>query len=273
MGANLPAELFRSFGDSALDWYEREQISDFIRGRAFRNAVLCRDGIACARTPSAEALRSLRIGSLVRPATTTAAGRPEGGVDFYNLRGEFALSTNDPLIKTALVILDEVRPRSVPFETLWAQVQERQGALAPAADPGDHPGASPERLAELLLDNFTHNIIELHVREPEYTTEVREFPRACPSARLNATVSSRVANRRHRMIALVDFDQFVLPHLDGRHDRRVLLQKMKDAIKAGDVAVQSQGSPVTEPTAAEPLLARLLEQSLERLAAGALLVG
>jgi SAM-dependent methyltransferase len=301
MAATQPPELFQSLGDSSLDWLGREQLYDFIKGRAFHNAVLCREGPPCSRTPSARAMMSLRFTALVRPAGENAAPRPEGGEDFHNFRGEFALSTNDPVIRAALRILDEARPRSVPFGTLWARVQERlaaSGAGATAVPGGEDPataaGSSPTtaamperlaealpglfghnvmRLAETLLGLFAHNIIEVHVREPGFTTEVGEFPRASPVARRQAAGAARVANLRHRMVGLVDFDQVVLAHLDGRHDRRALVAKMQGAIAAGSLNVQAQGRPITDPAEAEPILARLLEESLRRLAAGALLVG
>jgi SAM-dependent methyltransferase/methyltransferase-like protein len=273
MGACQPDELFKSFGDSALDWHDREQIFDFIQGRAFRNAVLCRTGIPCSRTPSAQALFALRLNTLVRPATANVTTRPDGGEDFYNLRGDFALATNDPIIKAALHILNESWPRSVAFETLWSKVQERLASTPVAADGGGCFASSREGLAASLLDNFAHNIVELQVREPQFTTQISEFPLASPVARLHAPSCPRAANLRHRLIALVDFDQLVLAHLDGRHDRRALLAKMTDAFERGDVAIQFRGSPVTDPRAAQPLLEQVLEETLSRFAAGALLVG
>ncbi len=273
MAAAQPAEIFRAFGDSVRDWHDREQIYDFIKGRAFRNALLCREGISRSRMPSAQALMSLRITSLVRPATGTSAARPDGGEDFHNLRGEFAISTNDPVIKTALRILDEARPQSVAFETLWTRIEQRL-AIAPPVDGADErPTDSPLALAQSLLDTFAHNVVELQVREPQFKTEIGELPLASAVARLQAPSRTRVPNLRHRMIALVDFDQLVLAHLDGRHDRRALLAKMKEAVKDGGFGIQFQGSPVTDPTVAEPLLERLLDESLRRLASGALLVG
>ncbi len=274
MAAAQPDELFRAFGDRALDWHDREQIYDFIKGRAFRNALLCREEVPCSRVPSARAIMSLRITSMVRPAASDVALRPDGGEDFHNLRGEFALSTNDPCVRTALRILDEARPRSVHFETLWDRIEERLPSAFAAAGPDDRRAASPAALAESLLDTFAHNLIELHVREPRFTTEIAEFPEASPVARRQAAATApRVANLRHRLIALVDFDQVVLAQLDGRHDRPAILAKMKDAVRDGVLNIQFRGSPVTDPTEAEPVLVRLLEESLRRLAAGALLVG
>src|SRR5262249_29482458 len=183
-------------------------------------------------------------------------------------------------IRTALRVLDEVRPRSLPFETLWGRVKERVGSTSVTAivEPkgvvptNEAVASSPEALAEALLNAFCHNIIEVHGVEPDFTLEISEFPRASPIARRQARSVSRVANLRHRLIALDDFDQFLLPHLDGRHDRRALVAELNGAIQSGALTMKASGRPITDAGEAEPMLTRMLEESLKRLASGALLV-
>jgi hypothetical protein len=177
--------------------------------------------------------------------------------------------------------LDEVRPRSVHFASLWDQIDLRLASSPTiraaegqdAASPDEFSARSPARLAEALLDTYGHNVVELHVREPDFTTEIAECPRASPVARRQAAAGSRIANLRHRIVRLIDFDQLILAHLDGRHDRRALVRVMQGAIQAGTYTFQIQGRAISDPEEAEPILLRVLEESLRRLAAGALLVG
>jgi hypothetical protein len=224
---------------------------------------------------------SLRIAALVRPAAARSEAGPNAVEEFHDFHGKPALSTADRLIRVALRVLFEAWPRSVPFATLWARVEENLASSAGPAVSGAHPSvaasdpphlASPERLAEALLDAFAHKIVDLHVHEPGFTTEISEFPRASPVARRQAATQPRVPNLRHRLVGLIDFDQFVLPYLDGRHDRRVLVAEMQDAIEKGVFTLQVQGRPITDPLEAAPLLERLLDESLRRLAAGVLLL-
>jgi SAM-dependent methyltransferase/methyltransferase-like protein len=268
-----PPELFRTFGDPVSGWLDREQLLDFIKGRAFRHAVLCRGEMPCSRAPSVEAIESLRITSMVRPAGADGAPGPDGGEEFQTFRGEFALSTNDPVVRLALHVLDEARPRSLSFQILWNQVQERLPSAAPATGTNDLPAPSPQALASALLGLFAHHIIELHVREPAFTTEVSELPIGSPLARLQAAGTTRVANLRHRMVELSALDQFLLPRLDGRNDRAALLAALKAAVRDGALTVQLQGRSIADLTEAEPILARALEASLAQMAATALLVG
>ena len=266
-----PAELFRAFGFADDDWLHREQIHDFITGRALRNSLFCREGTSCSRTPRARAFTALRITSMVRPVQMDAVPGAEPKEDFENLRGELVLSTNDTVIRTVLRILNDVRPRSIPFDLLSARAQERLNAIPDLPDRRLVTAAGT--LADGLLDLYAHNLIEVHVCESEFTTEISEFPRASPVARREAAIRPRAANLRHRLVALIDFDQLVLAHLDGRHDRRALLAKMRDEVSRGGLTISSNGLPITETANAEPLLERLLDESLHRLAAGALLIG
>jgi methyltransferase-like protein len=70
-------------------------------------------------------------------------------------------------------------------------------------------------------------------------------------ARRQAQFRPMVANLRHRMVSLIDFDQLVLSYLDGRHDRRALLAKMRDEVKHRGFAISSNGLPITDPANAE----------------------
>jgi cyclopropane fatty-acyl-phospholipid synthase-like methyltransferase/methyltransferase-like protein len=272
MAVTQPPELFQAFGDAPLDWLGREQLYDFIKGRAFRHSVLCRADVPCSRTPTARALMSLRITSLVRPAASGPAPGLGQREDFQNFRGALALATNEPLLRAALRVLAEAWPWSLAFETMWGRTQQRLASWGMIA-PGYPDAASPEQLAHAMLDAFAHHIVELHVHEPGFITAISEFPRASPVARRQAAAAPRVTNLRHRMVSLNAFDQRVLRHLDGRHDRRALLAAVQGAFQGGIRIEPSQGPPITDPAEVEPILARQLEESLRRLAGGALLVG
>ncbi|HZW32503.1 MAG TPA: class I SAM-dependent methyltransferase [Isosphaeraceae bacterium] len=274
MAAAQPPELLRPFGDSA-DWLAREQYYDYLKGQSFRQAVLCREGVACSRAPTATGLMSLRIAALVRPAPAGSTPSPDGAEEFRNFHGDFALSTNDPVIGTALRILAETWPRSLPFEALWSQVQDRLAGRAAGPDHArpSRPAASPSQLAETLLAAAANDYVEVQVLEPEFATAIGEFPCASPIARRQVAAGPRVANLRHRMITLMDFDQFILPRLDGHRDRSALLAELQTAVQDGVFTIQAQGRPITDPAETEPLLARQLEESLRRFAVAALLVG
>ena len=112
---------------------------------------------------------------MVRPVQMDAVPGAEPKEDFENLRGELVLSTNDTVIRTVLRILNDVRPRSIPFDLLSARAQERLNAIPDLPDRRLVTAAGT--LADGLLDLYAHNLIEVHVCESEFTTEISEFPR------------------------------------------------------------------------------------------------
>jgi methyltransferase-like protein len=271
MAIAQPPELFRSLGGSELDWLTREQYHDFVTGQSFRRSVLCRNQRPLSRTPSGRALMSLRITANVRPGTKVPSADPasDGVENFQTLSGETVFSTADSLLKTVIRVLCEAWPRSLPFETLRSRIQVR---LAPVGETSvGQTDVKSAKLLEALLTCLGKGLIDLQVREPAFTTEISEFPRATPLARRQAVEGMRVANLRHQVIGLIEFDRFVLSVLDGRHDRQAILAELHDAAANGVFTTHVQGQPVTDPREVDRLLTHALEESLGRLAARALL--
>jgi methyltransferase-like protein len=263
-------ELFRFLAGSELDWLTREQYLDFVTGQSFRQSLLCHDQRPCSRSPSTEALKSLRITVSGRPATSVPDSVPGPGVteDFQTFSGQTVFSTGDLLLRTVVRVLWEAWPKSLAFETLRSRTEVRLAPLAGTPEAQRH--VTPAQLADALLSCLGKSLVNLHVHEPAFTTEVNEFPRASPLARRQAVDATRVANLRHHAMNLLDFDRLVLAHLDGRHDRRALLAELKTAAANGVFTIQAGERPVTDPQEVDRLLIGALEESLKRMAAGAL---
>jgi methyltransferase-like protein/predicted O-methyltransferase YrrM len=263
-------ELFRDLDAFEVNWAAREQYYDFIKGQSFRQSVLCHANIACSRAPSVSEVMSLRITGNVRPAAVDQGPHTCKNVaaDFKSFAGQTVLSTSEPLVKTLLRVLWEAWPASLPFATLLARFES-----AFTSENGGSSGVArvtDRQLAESLIRCLAKGLINLHVLAPAFTTEISEFPRASPFARRQAIAASRVANLRQQVIELNDFDRLVLAYLDGRHDRRALAAELEAHVENGALVVQ--GQPVTIVQDAETLLATAIEESLRRIAAGALLI-
>jgi methyltransferase-like protein/SAM-dependent methyltransferase len=272
MAVAQPPDFFRHFEGIAsdADWLAREQYCDFIGGRMFRQSLLCRDQVPCSRTPSAQSLESLRMTGLVRPGAASPDPGSDESAEFHSLGGSVVFSTSDPLIKAALRVLCEAWPHSLPFETLRARTEGLLSTLSSA--PGTDSSEMSARLGDALLSCFAKEVVGLHTYEPGFTTEVSNSPRASALARHQATLGPRVVNLRHQVVGLLDLDRLVLSHLDGQHDHAALVAALQDAVATGVFTMQLQGQPISDPREAGPILARLLEESLKRLAVGALLL-
>jgi methyltransferase-like protein len=233
---NVTERLRRFAGDDVI---LREQYLDFIKGRTFRQTLLCREEVAVDRTVGPRQARRMHFASLARPVS----GQPDltSGTleEFRGSRGA-ALKTDYPPAKSALFRLGTAWPQSLPFSDLAS-------------------GATDETLAEMLWQAFAAGLVEVNIRAWRFVTSPGERPVASPLARLEAQSASLVTNQRHTAVELEDdTDRYLVMHLDGTRDRGALLARLAEFRRT-----QASGEMVT---------AEALEMRLNRLAQYALLI-
>src|SRR5262249_53144704 len=171
--------------------------------------------------------------------------------------------------KAALVALNEVRPRSLSFATLWERIRASLGqASGGIADRDD----GPRLLASSLLRCFFAELVDLHVKPPRFASGPGEWPIASPLARLQAEGGSRVTSLRRRRVELNGLDRVVLGQLDGTRDRCSVLETVRRLIAADELTMHEGDQPIRDPARIDEILAAELEPSLCRLADLALLV-
>lgn len=232
---NVVERLRRFAGDDVI---LREQYLDFIKGRTFRQTLLCREEARVDRTIGPRQARRLYFASLARPVS----GQPDLTSDkleeFRGSRGA-ALKTDYPPAKAALFRLGTVWPQSVPFNGLAS-------------------GSADETLAEMLWQAFAAGLVEANIRPWKFVSKPGERPAASALARLEAQSASLVTNQRHTAVELEDdTDRFLVMHLDGTRDRSALLASLAEFARS---------------RAEEAVTAEALEMRLNRLAEYALLV-
>src|SRR5262249_2500275 len=102
----------------------RQQYLDFLCNRTFRRTLLCHEAAAPAELPAASAVARLAIRAAGLPAADEVDERTGVAVEFRG-DGGLTLSTNHPLIKSALVALCEVWPKPVSLDRLVEMVRSR----------------------------------------------------------------------------------------------------------------------------------------------------
>jgi methyltransferase-like protein len=266
---NLPAEAREVLDRWADDEAAREQYLDFLCNRTFRRTLLCRAGARVHPGPSPEAVLGMSISTGVMPASPEPDVASHAPEEFRRPEKAGSLTTNNPLVKAALVALDRARPGSLSFEALWEQVRSVLGpSLGGIADPDD----GPRILAGALLRGFLSDLVDLHVRPPRFASIAGERPVASPLARLQARDGERVTNLRRRSVDLNALDRMVLGRLDGTRDRPALLEAIRGHVAADELTIYDGENPIRDPAKIDEILAGELEPSLQRLAGLALLV-
>jgi SAM-dependent methyltransferase len=188
-----------------LDPVSREQYLDFVRGRQFRQTLLCRGEVTVDRTPGEE-----RLDGLVFSVSRYAQVEGEGGAD-------------EQVLQAALDLLREREPRRL-------RVDEVQGALRTRV-PALLAGRAPEYLSRLLLIAVRAGAIELHSQAPSIAVEPGERPQASAVARLQLAGGGPVTTLTHEAVAIDDeATRVLLGLLDGSRGRPQLTAELGDRL-------------------------------------------
>jgi methyltransferase-like protein/2-polyprenyl-3-methyl-5-hydroxy-6-metoxy-1,4-benzoquinol methylase len=266
VSAQVRDTLDRWAGD---DFIRREQYLDFLRARTFRRSLLCHADAWVRHEPDPEAIARMHVSALARPKSSTP-DLTGNGVEEFNAPDGAHLSTNHPVIKTALSAVFEQWPGPISFDALSNQVATRLGAALAAAGS---PAEARAFLAAALLQCFFGNMVELHVQPPRFNLQIGARPLASALVRWQAAREmTRVTSLSHRVVELGLLDRIVVRHLDGQNDRAALLAILLDLAARDVLVLREGGQPLRDPEKLRALLEPELETSLRRIAAGALLV-
>ena len=232
-------EALRRFAQG--DVLRKEQYLDFIKGRRFRQTLLCRSEVALDRSPQPAQLMAMHFASAANPVSAAPDLRPEVLEEFRGPRGA-ALQTGDQQVKTALLQLHAIWPQSVPFADLLSQA-----------------GGEAVPLANALLHGYSAGLLEVSVRPSQFAAQAGEHSVSSPLARLQAESGSLVTSLRHTSAELEDdLDRCLVWLLDGTRDRSALTDALRQFLRKHPVP----GVERVTPYLLETRLARLAKQAL-----------
>ena len=267
---HFPAEIrdpIRNMSDTVLDV---EQYMDFLRNQTFRQTLLCHDTVPVDWTLKSERVMGLHAASRVKPT----ADRPDlasVSVERFRSLNNATFATDHPVSKAAMLHLGDVWPQAVPFTALLSAAYERLGLTASPEDEARDAQVLSTNL--LRAYSYSPDLVGLHVYAPQPATTIGDRPVARPVARWCAQQSAEIPNLYHEVVKLDPMSHYVLPLLDGSHDRRALLDALMGAVAEGRLAVEYDAAPVSDPAAIEGVLDEELGQVLAFLMASAVLVG
>jgi methyltransferase-like protein/protein-L-isoaspartate O-methyltransferase len=236
------------------DILAREQYLDFLKGRSFRQTLLCHREAEVARRINPDRLYGLLIKSKIQPDSDTPDVKSET-VEKFRAKNGAAATTNLPLTKAAFLHLGRIYPRAISFPELVTQARLLAGISETATNAEDSA-----TLADVALKTYEVGVIELHLHEPAYTVEPGAFPIASPIARLQIKRGHVVATLLHESLRLDDeIARQLLLLLDGSRDRSAVAQELRRVIDSNPKI------PDTEKEAMLNGLATDLEEKLVEL--------
>lgn len=248
----------------------QEQYLDFLKGRRFRQTLLCHVGMKLDDEPRMDNLQRFFVSSQLRPETTPVDCFSRKAAVFLGTEGR-SIKTENPLMKAALLTLSKTWPHAVHFNDLLNEARTLCGRVA--AQDGEERLHDVRVLAASLLRAYAGTTVEFHVWSPRFVSQPSERPIASPLARLQAREEEKVMNLRHEDIAVEGgFDRHLLQLLDGSRDRITLLDKLSRLVETGALIVHQDEEPITDLEIARQTITTKLEEKLVEIGRNALLV-
>ena len=251
------------------DRIANDQYLDFLKGRRYRQTLLCRAAVAPGSAIlHNDAALDLDVSGHIRPepAGSPDATRP-GMLRFASSDGA-AISTNHAVVQAVLRQVGEAFPRPLAARQLLASARSEVASEAPLEDDAD-------ALSMTLTRAFELGLVSLQLDAPTFAAAAGAYPNASPLAREQAARGSdMVANLRPSMVSLDSTPALELLHLlDGTRDRTAILRDL--AIRMAEHAIPTGDGHDRETHPPEwwrEQLGPTLEQALGLCARNALLV-
>jgi SAM-dependent methyltransferase len=213
---------------AAKDVILKEQYLDFLKGRRFRQTILC---LADAGVrPDADAAAVLRfsvVGDLrTEPSPPDlSAGVP---IQFRGPSGS-AVTVDQPGAKAALARLGKVFPQPVRVAELFAGIQT---------------DADREGLMKVLTAGYRIGLVDFLVDPPRFASSAGSRPRVSPLARAQLETGTELLTSLRPSVVRMEnpITREMVRLLDGTRDRSALLNDLA-AHAAGDPAFAAPGDP------------------------------
>lgn len=248
----------------------QEQYLDFLKGRRFRQTLLCHAGTKLDDEPRMENLQRFSVSSQLRPETTPVDCSSSQPTVFLGTGGR-SIKTENPLMKATLLILSRAWPHAVHFHELLNEARMLCGRAA--AKDREEVRHDVQVLAASLLRAYAGTAVELHVWSPRFVSQPSERPIVSPLARVQVREEEKVMNLRHEDIAVEgEFARSLLCLLDGSRDRAALLDDLSRLVELGPLTIQKDTEPVSDLATARQTIATELENKLAEIGRNALLV-
>ena len=254
---------------SGGDRLQREQYLDYLKGRRFRQTLLCHREATMTDTADAAVARGLHaVGHLYSDPTNDRPLNLTEGVAIRFQTGDGALLTTDhPVIKASLAMVGNAFPAALAL----------QDALVDARRVCDSQATIEENASELAhawTAAFGLGLLVLHCDPPAFAAEAGAKPRTNALARMQLDAGSDLLTSLRPSMIRIDgrLALELIRLLDGSRDRERLLHDLAE--RMASLPVDSDAANVEQqhdPAWWRETLADKLESGLQQAARMALL--
>ncbi len=237
----FPPPVASSLRAMARNRIDIEQYMDFVRGRTFRESLLCHQHMRLERQCRRDRVHALHIASPAQPLSAHPDCVGQEPEHFRAAAGSGTVALDHPLSKAAMLHLAALWPATIDFSALVGAAYER---LCQAAQQQQQPephitDQDTHLLAANLLGIFMRStkLLHLRTRPMPVAPTICDYPCTRPLARLQAQDTHIVTNMLHERVRLDEIQRLLLIHLDGTHSHAALqaiLQESNQAYTNGE---------------------------------------
>lgn len=259
--------LLAQFDDEHI--VHREQYLDFLKGRSFRQTLLCRADVQLQRDIPSALLQSFYFSSEIETTAIEPDLSDKVVEEFKGPRGTH-LQTDFPLAKAALLVLRDAWPSLLSWEELSAATVARVTSLLEKSVTEEDLQA----LRAILLAAYRAGVIELSIHRPAMQLAVSARPLASALARWQAQHGEVVTNLLHASVILEnELSRQLVLLLDGTRDHAALQAALTLAMIPQLPITKPSGTAVQTRDELALMITETLAENLQKCAGLALLVG
>jgi methyltransferase-like protein len=222
----------RNFIEKYENIIEREQYSDFFRGRTFRQTLFCHKNIELDRNLGLEKIDKFLIASSLNPVSVNPDIALQIPQRFVSSKG-VGMEIDHPLTKAALFYLGESWGRAVPFETLLneaKQILEKEGGWIESWEKEVNTTR-----AILTQIGTSTDMVELHLFQPEANITASEKPKISSLARWQLQEANNVSTLLNLDLKIDDeVSRQLLKFMDGTRNKEDLVKEISEFIKTDE---------------------------------------
>lgn len=251
------------------DRLQREQYLDYLKGRRFRQTLLCHAEASMREAPDSAMVRGLHaVGHLrIDAADGGTLDLAQGVAACFTSGDGAALTTDHPVIKAALAIIGNAFPGAPGFEDVLAAA--REASRSPHSIEAD-----AQALAHAWLSAFELGLLTLHCDPPDFATEAGAKPKVNALARMQVESGSDLLTSLRPSMVRVDSVLAIelIRLLDGNRDRAALRRDLAARMVEREASAPAAGASAHDAAWWEARLDGMLEDGLRQTARMALLV-
>lgn len=266
---NFPQTVQETLQRIAPDIIQREQYTDFVRNRLFRQTLLCHGNVSVDRNLGADRIENARFSGrfTIEGDQNNVDLSPSASVTFAAPGAGRKLTTSDPLVKAALAHVANNWPASMEFQDIFQTARLSLGTNR--IEDANRVETSRNNLATQLIRLHVSGLLEVKFDPDRFVSTVSERPATSQAAREQASRDNRVTNQRHELVNIDDFVRNLFPAIDGTRNREELLEYARGLVDGGKLVIQS--APDTPDEKLNELLNQAVDQALLKMAKQALL--